>query len=166
MSLYKCHGRPRLSIPPRQLAIASLWGATEKREDDNRVVPFKRPPAANSFQLLTTHCSDNPPQLNSSQSSTGTGNPALANPPLPNSTLDTVMAATMQVLDYVWKRKSWIITGAVAGGAAAGGAVAAARVGIAAGPVVVGIAGGAVVGLAAKKIKDKCTQLPPHEHQD
>ena len=71
------------------------------------------------------------------------------------------MAATMQMLNYVWKYKWWIITGA-----AAGGAVAAAGVGVAAGPVVVGVAGGAVGGIAAKKIKDKFTQLPPHEHQD
>ena len=88
-------------------------------------------------------------------------NPTLPNLPPPNSTLDTVMAATMQMLNYVWKYKWWVITGV-----AAGGMVAAVGVGVAAGPVVVGVAGGAVAGIAARKIKDKCTQPPPHEHQD
>ena len=126
----------------------------------------------------------NPAPANPPSDNPAPDNPALANPtlpslPLPNSRLDKVMAATMQMLNYVWQHKRWIITGAAAGGVVAGGVVgagvafgvvavggvvAAAKVGVAAGSV--GVAGGAVAGLAAKKIKDKFTQPPPKEHQD
>ena len=144
---------------------------TTQRNNDNRVVQHSssRPAPANPPSASPAPKNpapdnpalDNPPRPNPTPGNPPSDNPTLPNLPPPNSTLDTVMAATMQMLNYVWKNKWWIITGA-----AAGGVVAAAGVGVAAGPVVVGIAGGAVAGIAAKKIKDKCTQPPPHEHQD
>ena len=135
---------------------------TTQRKKDNRVVQHSsssRPAPANP--LSTSPAPNNPIQPNPAPGNSVPHNPPLPKLPLPNSTLGTVMAATMQMLNYVWKYKWWIITGA-----AAGGEVAAAGVGVAAGPVVVGVAGGAVAGIAARKIKDKCTQPPPHEHQD
>ena len=220
---------------PNNLLLPLCGVPTGNRQDDNRVVLCNRSPPANSSQ--SNPAPDNSPQPilsqpNAAPANTAPANPVPHNPPLPNlpppnSTLDTVMAATMQVLDYVWKYKWWFIGGAavgaaavatglvVAGGAAAGAVVvgsggaaaggtvvggggAAAGVavvggGAAAGVAVVGgggaAAGGAVVGggtvaasvaakvvgggvvgavagLAAKKVKDKCTQPPPHEHQD
>ena len=79
--------------------------------------------------------------------------------------LATLLTHASNVLQYLCERKRWIIGGAAAGGVvAAGGAVA---VGVTlAGPIVVGVGGGAVAGLAAKKIKDWRTQDPPHEHRD
>lgn len=90
-------------------------------------------------------------------------------PPPPEDGQQTPLAALLRhvndVLQYLWERKWWIIGGAAAGGGVAAGVAVAAEVALA-GPIVVGIGGGAVAGLAAKKIKDWCTQHPPHEHRD
>ena len=98
------------------------------------------------------------------------------NLPPRNGTLDQMLAATKQMLEYVWAHKWWIITGVAGVGV---GAVAAATCGppvvaaVAAGTVisagkaaVVGGITGGVAGLGIKTTVDKCTQRPPHEHQD
>ena len=139
---------------------------TRNRQDDNRVVPHNRSPPANSSQ--PNSAPDNSPQPILSQPNAAPANPACDNPPPPNSTLDTVIAATMQILDYVRKHKWWIITGAVVGGGVAAGVVVAGGGAVAASVAATFVGGGvgAVAGLAVKKVKDKCTQPPPHEHQD
>ena len=146
--------------------------STRNRQDDNRVVLCNRSPPSNSSQ--SNLAPDHSPQPILSQPNTAPDNPAPDNPPLPNlpppnSTLGTVMAATMQMLDYVRKYKWWIIGGAVVSGGAAAG-VAVVGGGAVAASVAAKVVGGGVVGalagLAAKKVKDKCTQPPPHEHQD
>ena len=90
-------------------------------------------------------------------------------PPPPEDGQQTPLATLLRhasnVLQYLWERKWWIIGGAAAGGVVAAGGAVAAGVTLA-GPIAVGVGGGAVAGLAAKKIKDWRTQHPPHEHRD